>query len=292
MQHRRRYAALIAVISVTASCGISRYAANSEFPQIDADMKYNGILEECMYDSSTEGPVQRRMFVYLPKDYYETDEKYPTLYLLHGARGNELSWIVKGNILSHIDSLVSDGKMKKSIVVFPNMNQYNDDKDFGKSRLKGAMESLFETDGKVESAFVKDVVTTVDSVYRTIPDKEHRAIAGLSIGAMQSMHISANSPDTFGYIGLFSSMIHPVLRKSDSSVFYKKFRSKLKSQFSPPPRLYAIMIGKRDFYYTRMKSFTRYLRRSGYPYEIFITKGGHQWNNWKIFADIFMQKLF
>ena len=158
--------------------------------------------------------------------------------------------------------------------------------------LKGAVESFFETDGMVEAAFMKDVVAAIDSIYRTIPDKEHRAIAGLSIGAMQSMYISANAPDSFGYVGLYSSMLHPVLRKSEHSSFYKGLKRKLEAQFVSPPEVYSIMIGKTDIYYPRMKSYARYLQRKGYPFEMYITGGGHQWYNWEKFANIFMQKLW
>ena len=277
---------------IVISCGVSKYSVNAVYPEVDESLDYDGILEECMHDCSVKGPAQRRMYVYLPGDYYGNDERYPVLYLLHGARGNELSWITKGNLLGNIDRLASSSMMKETIVVLPNVNQYNDDMDFGKSRLKGAIESLFETDGMVEAAFMNDVVATVDSIYRTIPDKEHRAIAGLSIGAMQSMYISANAPDSFAYVGLFSSMIHPFLRKSEYSSFYKGLKSKLKLQFQSPPQLYSIMIGRTDIYYPRMKSFSRYLERKEYPFVMHITSGGHQWYNWEAFANIFMQQLW
>lgn len=283
---------ILAAVFMTVSCSVSKYAVNPQYPVIDSSIRYTGILEECMHDCSVEGPLQRRMYVYLPHDYHENNERYPVLYLLHGARGNELSWIHKGNILHNIDSLISSSKMKETIVVFPNVNQYKNERDFGKSRLKGAIESFFETDGIVEAAFMKDVVSVIDSQYRTVPDKEHRAIAGLSIGAMQSMYISANAPESFDYIGLFSSMVHPVLRKSEYSSFYKRLKRKMEVQFTDPPELYYIMVGKTDFYYPRMMSFSRYLERNGYPYEILLTKGGHQWYNWEEFANIFMQKLW
>ena len=283
---------ILAAVFMTVSCSVSKYAVNPQYPVIDSSIRYTGILEECMHDCSVEGPLQRRMYVYLPQDYHENNERYPVLYLLHGARGNELSWIHKGNILHNIDSLISSSKMKETIVVFPNVNQYKNERDFGKSRLKGAIESFFETDGIVEAAFMKDVVSVIDSQYRTVPDKEHRAIAGLSIGAMQSMYISANAPESFDYIGLFSSMVHPVLRKSEYSSFYKRLKRKMEVQFTDPPELYYIMVGKTDFYYPRMMSFSRYLERNGYPYEILLTKGGHQWYNWEEFANIFMQKLW
>ena len=286
-----RIAIYTTLIVIATSCATTKYAINEQYPQLDASIKYQGILEERIYNCSLGGPKQRRMFIYLPKDYYVSSESYPVLYLLHGARGNELSWIIKGNILHNIDSLTSSGKIKDMIVVFPNVNQYDNDADFGKSRIKGAVESLFETDGIVETAFVNDVVDMVDSLYRTRPQKNSRAIAGLSIGAMQSIYISANAPDTFGHIGLFSSMLHPALRKSEHSSFYKNLKDKLKVQFQQSPELYSIMIGKRDFYYPKMKSYARYLKRNGYAYEMNIVSGGHQWYNWINFANLFMQEL-
>lgn len=288
----RNLTLLLSSLWTVCSCSLSKYAANSAYPVVDSSIKYKGILEDRMYDCSVKGPKQRRMYVYLPGGYYENDARYPVLYLLHGARGNELSWITKGNLLGSIDSLTSSMKMKETIVVLPNVNQYKDDRDFGKSRLKSAVESFFETDGMVEAAFMDDVVATIDSLYRTIPDKPHRAIAGLSIGGMQSMYISANAPDSFGYVGIFSSMLHPFLRKSEHSSFYKGLEGKLAVQFRSPPELYSIMIGRRDMYYPRMMSFSRYLERMGYPFIMHVAEGGHEWYNWEAFANMFMQQLW
>lgn len=283
---------LLSSLWTVCSCSLSKYAANPAFPVVDSRIKYKGILEECMYDCSVKGPGQRRMFVYLPGDYYENDTRYPVLYLLHGARGNELSWIVKGNLLGNIDSLTSSSMMKETIVVLPNLNQYKDDRDFGKSRLKSPVESFFETDGMVESAFMDDVVATIDSLYRTMPDKKHRSIAGLSIGAMQAMYISANSPDAFDYVGMFSSIIRPALGRKGFSSFYKGLEGKLAVQFRSPPELYMLMIGRKDLYYPRMKAYARYLERMRYPFVMYVTDGGHEWYNWEPFANIFMQKLW
>ena len=287
-----KYIALLLIGLAAVSCSSSKYATNVQYPTLNADVHYEGILEECMHGCSVEGPRERRMYVYLPKDYHHTTERYPVLYLLHGARGNELSWIHNANLLHNIDSLTARDMMKETIVVLPNVNQYNNERDYGKSRLKGAIEAFYEVDGMVEYAFVTDVVGTIDSIYRTIPDKEHRAIAGLSIGAMQAMHISANSPETFGYIGMFSSMVHPVLRHSEHSSFYKGFRRKLDTQFINPPLLYSIMIGNIDFYHPRMQLFSRSLTRKGYRHEMTVTKGGHDWYNWEEFANQFMQRLW
>lgn len=287
-----RFIIVVITMVVATSCASTKYSRNEQYPKLDTTITYQGILEERFYDCSVDGPKQRRMLVYLPSDYYNSNESYPVLYLLHGARGNELSWIIKGNLLHNIDSLTSSGLIKEMIVALPNVNQYNDEEDFGKSRIKGAVESLFEVDGSSETPFVNDVVGFVDSVYRTVPQKDSRAIAGLSIGAMQAMYISANAPDTFGYVGLFSSMRRPVFRIGEYSSFYKDLKEKHKVQFRNPPQLYSIMIGKCDIFYLTMKSFASYLDCNGYPHEMNIFSGGHEWYNWIDFANIFMKKLW
>ena len=280
------------LVLLLSACSVSRHAAIAEYPRIGEEHSHEGILEECFYDCSVVGPQERRMLVYLPADYYETTTCYPVFYLLHGARGNETSWITKGNLLHNVDSLTSCGLMEKSIIVLPNTNQHNDDRDYGKSRIKGALESFFENDGMVEYAFVCDVVDKVDRTYRTIPEKSARAIGGLSIGALQSLHISANHADKFDYVGLFSSMVHPVPRLSAHSSFYRKLRKKHKIQFADPPELYWVMIGKTDFFYPRMQAYHNYLQRNGYKHKYHTTSGGHQWYNWEAYCNLFMQELW
>lgn len=291
MKTLQRLYPLIAALLLSA-CSVSRHAAVAEFPTIDSDYTHEGILEECFYECSVKGPRERRMLVYLPTEYYDTTACYPVFYLLHGAQGNETSWIIKGNLLHNIDSLTAHGLMEKSIVVLPNTNQHNNDRDYRKSRIKGALEAFFENDGMVEYAFVSDVVDKVDRTYRTIPTKESRAIAGLSIGALQSIHISANHPDLFDYVGMFSPMVHPVPRPSAHSTFYHELKKKHKVQFADPPSLYWVMIGRIDFFYPRMQAYHRYLQRNGYEHEYFTTPGGHQWYNWEEYCNLFMQRLW
>ena len=287
-----RVVIFVAFAVVVSSCATARYAANADYPQIGEAYNRDGILEECFYDCSVPGPSRRRMYVYLPADYYETQARYPVLYLLHGARGNETSWIIKGNFLHHVDSLTASGKMAETIVVLPNTNEYKSDRDYGKSRLKGAMESFFEVDGAVEYAFVNDVVRTVDSLYRTLPQKDSRALAGLSIGALQSIYISAANPDCFGYIGLFSPIIRPTPRFGGYSSFFRQLKQKHKLQFQDPPYLYWVMIGEKDYFFPRASQFCIYLGRNSYPYEHFFTTGGHDWSNWTAYCDKFMERLW
>lgn len=283
---------LLVTILLFCACSTQKNIVSNDYPKVDKEYSYQGILEECIYECSVQGPKERRMFVYLPQEYYLCNERYPVFYLLHGARGNETSWINKGKLIENIDSLTSNGLMKKCIIVLPNTNQHEDDEDYGKSRIKGAVESFFENDGRVEYSFINDVVKKIDNTYRTIPEKNSRAIAGLSIGALQSLHISATHPDIFGYIGLFSPMVTPFVKHSEHSSFFKKLKKKQRIQFATPPELYWIMIGKTDFFYPRIRSYHKYLERNGYKHEYYVSSGGHQWYNWEDYSIMFMKRLW
>lgn len=286
-------------ISMT-SCGtVGRFlSASSDKSDISAEelsSKWNpkGTLMDVRCKTSVKGPSERRMLVYLPKGYYEHPEKrYPVLYILHGARGNETSWIQEGHIIALTDSLIAQRKARPFIIVMPNMNQYNDDKDFANSRFKRPAESFIETNGAVESGFMKDVVGTVDSLFRTVPDKEHRAIAGLSIGGLQSIYLSANHPFSFNGIALFSPMHKAFIALSDYNDFYKNLKEKQQVQFSIPPRLYSIYIGKKDIFYFNIEYYRKYLHWNDFPFQYTEIRGGHEWKCWRIFYEMFIQECF
>ena len=274
------------------SCGSAKYTANAEYPVPKVQYAAEGTLQEVFFPSSEPGMTSRHAYVYLPKEYSQSSERFPVLYLLHGARGNECVWMEKGRLLQKIDSLCACGDMRPTIVVLPNLNQYNDAADYGNARLKGALESFFEVDGTVESHFVSDVVAGTDSLFRTIPDKEHRAVAGLSIGAMQSIWLSANSPDVFDYVGAFSPMVRSFTKRGPDRSFYRKLSKKQEVQFATPPKLYIVMIGRIDFFHLHIAYWTRSLKRKGYPCSYVCTAGGHEWNTWQNFCCEFMKKLW
>lgn len=292
MRHLRAFVTFLAAAALLSSCGVSKYAANSSYPSVSSEYEPRGSLEEVFFPSSEPGITKRHAFVYLPEGYAADTLRYPVFYLLHGARGNETVWIDKGDLLHNIDSLNASGAMLPTIVVLPNVNQYNDDSDYGHARLKSALESFYEVDGTVEARFVKDVVSSTDSLFRTIPDKDHRAVAGLSIGAMQSIYLSANFPDTFGYVGMFSPMVHSFLKRGPDNAFYSSLNEKMAAQFTQPPHLYMVMIGDTDFFHPSIEKWSRALGRKGYRHEYHLAKGGHEWYNWSEFCNQFMQRLW
>ena len=292
MRWLNRLPVILVAALLLCSCAASKYAVNADYPVIKSKYVPKGTLTDVFFPSSEPGITQRRAYVYLPDGYDLSDCRYPVLYLLHGARGNETVWIDKAEILKDIDSLVLCGAMKPTIVVFPNMNQYNSDSDYGKSRLKSALESFYEVDGTVEKRFIHDVVNATDSMFRTIPVKDSRAVAGLSIGAMQSIYLSANFPDSFGYVGMFSPMVYSFLKPGRDNGFYFRLAHKLETQFADAPSLYLLRIGHRDFFCHTVKGYSRYLDSHGYPYDVKYVSGGHEWYNWRDFCDEFMSMLW
>ena len=184
----RKLAVMTLAIFSLFSCGVLRNRQNPHYfagkPTAE-NYQPQGTIEEVRYPCSAPGPRQRRMVVYLPKDYYQSGKRYPTLYLLHGAKGHETAWIKRGKLLQITDSLFTHNLATQALIVLPNTNEYDDDIDMEYSRWKIASEALFEMNGNVESAFVQDVVKFVDTHFRTLPDREHRAIAGVSTGAFR-----------------------------------------------------------------------------------------------------------
>ena len=295
----KRLLLLLACSVLLVSCGVFRNRSSVRYypgPAIrESEYKPENIVEEVRYPGSVPGPSYRRMILYLPKDYYNSNKRYPTFYLLHGAHGYETAWIRYGRVYQTADSLWREGKAVPCIIVMPNVNQYNDDEDYEGGRYKDAFESIMEVDGVVESAFRKDVVQFVDSLYRTVPEKDHRAVAGLSIGGWQSVFLAANNPDTFGYVGAFSpytwgmSKPSPYRRK-----FYGRMYSKLRKQFQDPPKGYYLYAGSKDIMRPSTIRFHQILEKYNYPHQYHKFPGAHTWNGggWKEeFADMF-QKVF
>ena len=284
--------ALAFIATMCCSCATCRvYHPDEGFPDARTYYKPQGTLEEIFY-STDDGSIVRRALVYLPEGYHESVISYPVLYLLHGANGNEVSWITKGLILREAEKLMRRGEMKKAIIVFPNMNQYDNEADFRKSRQKNVLESFFEPDGNAENGLVTRLVPMIDSTYRTIPEKQMRAIAGMSMGGMQTIHISASYPEMFGYVGMFSPFVTPFVKKGTHSDFYRDIRRKLNAQFKNPPRLYWIMTGRLDFFRPHTDSFSQYLNEKGFGHRYDVSKGGHEWCNWVEYCNRFMKEIF
>lgn len=250
----------------------------------------HGTVSKVWYNSPTL-EMDRRMTVYTPAGYESGKKSYPVFYLLHGMGGDENAWSELGRATQILDNLIAQGKAQPMIVVMTNGNAAQEAAP-GESSL-GFMPAGVQLprtmEGSFETAF-PDVVNFIDTHYRTIKDKQHRAIAGLSMGGYHSLHISKQYPDMFGYVGLFSAAIMPD-QKAKSPV-YEDFEGKLKVQFAKKPLLYWIAIGDKDFLYQANVDFRKVLDENGFNYEYYETGEGHIWKNWRIYLTEFVPKLF
>lgn len=261
------------------------YASNYEVNDVP-----HGTVSRVWYDSPGLG-MKRRMSIYTPAGYETSGERYPVFYLLHGMGGDEEAWLALGRTAQILDNLIAQGKAEPMIVVMTNGNASQEaapgESHFGMTVPTANLSKTM--DGSFELAY-PDVVAFVDSAYRTIPDKNHRAIAGLSMGGFHACHISKQFPDMFDYVGLFSAAINP--RGEGKSPVYADMATRLNAQFSKHPRLYWIGIGNSDFLYDENKQFRATLDSLGLPYTYYESDGGHIWKNWRIYLQELTPKLF
>jgi enterochelin esterase-like enzyme len=157
----------------------------------------HGKLEMVEYDSKTVG-TRRKMNVYTPPG-YSTDRKYPVLYLLHGIGGDETEWqrFCRPEVI--LDNLIADGKAVPMIVVMPNGRAQPNDRAEGNVFASAPAFANFEAD------LLSDVIPAIESRYAVEGDREHRALAGLSMGGGQSLNFGLTNLDRFAWIGSFSA---------------------------------------------------------------------------------------
>ena len=267
---------------------------------VDGDLSQNylvrevphGTVAKVWYPSPTLGMERRRMTVYTPAGYEDSKESYPVLYLLHGAGGDENAWSELGRAVQILDNLIAQGKAKPMIVVMPNGNGAQEavPGEYPNSMYKPSFMNSKTMEGSFEKAF-PDIMNFVESHYRTVNDKAHRAIAGLSMGGFHSLYISANYPDKFGYVGLFSAAINRQAKGENASI-YENLEDKLAAQFAEAPNLYFIAIGNGDFLYQDNVKYRQLLDKHGYKYEYMETDGGHEWRNWRKYLNHLLPELF
>ncbi|MGA2017111.1 MAG: alpha/beta hydrolase-fold protein [Opitutaceae bacterium] len=176
-----------------------------QFPEPAADYRdlpstgLRGRLEAFEYNSTVTG-TRRKAQVYLPSG-YSSEKRYPVLYLLHGIGGNEYEWTNYVKAQAIIDNLIATGRAVPMIVVMPNGRAMVDDRPpanpFNPENVKAF--AAFEHD------LLGSLIPAVQAKYSTLSDREHRALAGLSMGGGQTLNFGLGHLDTFAWLGAFSS---------------------------------------------------------------------------------------
>ena len=243
-----------------------------ELCQRNSDIPHGTIHTET-FVCKTSG-VTKKCCVWTPPGYEKSKEKYPVLYLLHGIGDDETGWKVKGSADNILDNSLARGRMKPMIVVIPN-GFVSGEKPNEQIEGGGVPWKEMPDSQKFDDYFIKDVMRVVEGKYRIKGNREHRAIAGLSMGGKQSLDVGLKHLDLFCCISNFSGAVHernmfeqhPVLKDA------KTLNSKLKVFYNA--------CGKTDFLYEANKKFVDDLTEAGVRHIYREMEGAHIWPVWK-----------
>ena len=212
--------------------GASRWGSGIEIPSKDQDffaMKNvpHGQLRENQYFSKTSNSV-RRVYIYTPPGYENNNKKYPVLYLQHGMGENETGWGNQGHANLIMDNLIAEGKAVPFIIVMENsavdlsgMPRRPRPGSTPGQGAPGPSMNSFNFAGQFERILIDDLIPYVESNFRVIANQKQRAMAGLSMGGMQTRSIVKTNPEKFSYVGLFSSGTFSPSEIKDIELFKK-----------------------------------------------------------------------
>lgn len=269
--------------------GAGRWGSAVEIPAKDQDFYAlknvpHGELRELWYFSKSAN-TNRHAFVYTPPDYDKSSRKrYPALYLQHGAGEDETGWGTQGRAGWIMDNLLSEGKARPFLIVM----------EFGGNPFVGGARRSSGTNGPVDSVrrppfnftafehvLVDDLVPYIDANFRTIADQPHRAMAGLSMGGMQTRAITLAHLDTFSHIGVFSGGSIGLTNITDMPAFKKK------------TKLVFVSYGSKENGAAAAKANVEALKQVGINSVYYESPGtAHEWQSWRRSLKEFTPLLF
>lgn len=241
-----------------------------------------GTVSHPWYDSKILG-INRRLTVYTPYGYEANPKaKYPVLYLLHGAGGDEEAWSSMGRTAQILDNLIEKGLAKPMIVVMPNGNPNQQAaQTFGLPTTEYDWRDPANRNLYVQS-LVEEIVPFIEKNYRTVAKKSHRAIAGLSMGGGHTIAASGMYPDKFDYICPLSMGA----RKSD------ELTAQIQGIKNAGYKLYWLACGNTDFLFDQANELDAALTENGLEHTYYVSEGGHVWANWRLYLNTFAPLLF
>ena len=304
--------------------GASRWGSGIDVPAADQDFYTlknvpQGSVNEVYYWSSVTQSM-RHGYIYLPNDYYKNpDKKYPVLYLQHGMGENETGWSAQGKTGIIMDNLIAEGKAVPFVIFMDNGLDVRRPGDpapgqggFGGPRPQGPPPGGFPQGGPqgprpqgapgqggprpnfaafggmfnaFQEVLIKDIIPMVEKNYRVIADTEHRAMAGLSMGGMQTHAITLANPTTFAYVGMFSSGSFNVDELKDAADFKKTNKVLFMSAGGKETRM-----AEGD---TSVGKAASDLKAIGINAHSYVSPGtAHEWQTWRRSLYQFAQLIF
>ncbi len=285
--------------------GGSRYVSAVEVPEPGStyysiqDVPH-GQVRDVWYHSSVTGSWRHAM-VYLPPDYdAQAKKRYPVLYLQHGGGEDETGWIRQGRANVILDNLIASGAAKPMIIVMA----YGYAKRAGSPAPNPAAAApgspqAAQARNEMAKAFEDDVtqalIPFVDKTYRTLPDRDHRAMAGLSMGGFQTFHVTLNHLDLFSHIGGFSG-IGGMLEDRQYDL-----KTDFNGAFADPAAFakkvqllyFGVGTAEPERFKTRIRSFHDALSKAGVDHVYWESPGtDHEWQTWRRNLKDFAARLF
>lgn len=245
---------------------------------IKLDDIQHGKIDTLKYTSNTVG-TDRTTLVYKPPG-FSKKQQYPVLYLLHGIGGDEYEWLNGGHPEIILDNLYSQNKIERMIVVLPNGRAMKDDRAIGNIMAPDKVEAF----ATFENDLITDLIPFIEKNYPVIRDREHRAIAGLSMGGGQALNFGLGNLDVFAWVGGFSSAPNT---KSPEDLIPNPLLAKQKL------KLLWISCGDKDGLIRFSERTHEYLQVNNIPhYYHVIPEGQHDFKVWKESLYHFAQLLF
>lgn len=259
--------------------GAGRWGSGVEAPAKDRDfyslkdVPHRQVSQKLYFSKIVQS--WRRCFVYTPPDYDEnTSARYPVLYLQHGSGEDETSWSSQGKANLILDNLIAEKKAIPMVIVMDNGYAFKDSGNPDKG-----VRPIFA----FEEVLIQEIIPMIDAAYRTLSDRDHRAMASLSMGANQTIRITMNNLDIFSHIGGFSGTSnYPSSDKIDRETFIngafkdgKTISKKIKLSWlglgTKEPEPFPGSVG----------AFRSMLDEAGLEYEYYESPGtAHEWLTW------------
>ena len=249
-------------------------AQNDAYPRVQECEMQSDILD-----------CTKKYCVYLPQGYADGDKVFPVLYLLHGLTDTQTAWRDKGNVCEIATGLIETGKAQEMIIVMPDAGTTYD--------------GYFNSDGwRYEDYFFQEFIPHIESTYRVIPDRQHRAIAGLSMGGGGTTWYALNHSEMFSSAYAMSALMglvsgswitqDPDARRRvfmESAVANNNItvvENAAKEQCAKIASVrWFIDVGDDDFLFDNNMEFVKAMRNKRIPYQLRVREGGHTWQYWQ-----------
>ncbi len=245
----------------------------------------HGAVEQRWYDSKTVHGV-RRVFIYTPPNYARSSERYPVLYLFHGAGGDETGWTENGRANLILDNLIADGKLKPLVVVMPYGYAYPPTSPLA----QGPDAARRQRDG-FSRDLIEDLLPFVQANYRVHADRDHRAIAGLSRGGSQALGIGLTHTEVFSRVAGFSAAVGAVTPPQAGGLDFKSLFSD-STKMNDRLKLLWVGCGTEDTLFNSNKAFAELLHTSGIKHTFRVSDGAHTWQVWRRYLNEVAPLLF